>query len=226
MNVLGVICARYHSEGLPGKNWREMHGKPLIEHAIEKAYATQTVDEVLVCTDIPRSVWSYAVPRLDRPDELTGPDVSKYDVWRWIAQQKPADIIVDIDVTRPLTLAADIDGCVAKLARAAEFGLDGAMAVAEATKLPAFDFVLNEPWCVRPYVRDVDYSARQQVPNYAYYHGGIYALTHDALLAHTGMWDVFWKGYEIPTVRSYDIDTEIDWKIVDMLMAEQMHVVS
>ena len=40
-NTLCVISARGGSRGLPGKNYMKIMGKPLITHAIEKAFASK-----------------------------------------------------------------------------------------------------------------------------------------------------------------------------------------
>lgn len=222
--ILGAICARYHSQGLPGKAWKPMCGAPLIEHAIEKAYQTQC-DEIVASHDIPRSVWSYAVPHIERPAELTGPEVPKWRVWQHLAERRPrATVLVDIDVTRPLTLPEDIDGCIRRLAEAMERGIEAVMAVAEADKHPAFDVLEHNPWGLRLYTK-ADYSARQQLPP-VYYHGGVYAVTTDALRAHDSLWDCRIKGNEIPLDRARDIDTDTDWLIVEMLMERRVHPVA
>ena len=49
--VLAIIPARGGSKGLPGKNIRPLHGKPLINWTIEQALASSSVDQVLVSTD-------------------------------------------------------------------------------------------------------------------------------------------------------------------------------
>ena len=224
--ILAAICARYHSHGLPGKAWRPMLGTPLMEYAIDKAFSSQC-DEVVTSHDIPKSVWSYAVPHIPRPEHLTGPTVSKWDVWRHLAEEHSgADMIVDIDVTRPLTITEDVDGCIARLTEARERGLEGVMAIAQADKHPAFDILDAPGWGVSPYSRvKTEYVARQQLPP-VYYHGGVYAITTAALRAYDSMWAPLWKGYEIPRARCFDVDDELDWSIVEHLMATRMHQVA
>ena len=50
-SVLAVIPARGGSKGLPGKNIREICGKPLIAWSIEKAKKSRYLDMILVTTD-------------------------------------------------------------------------------------------------------------------------------------------------------------------------------
>lgn len=222
--ILGTICARYHTTGMPGKAWQPMLGIPAIEYAIEKACASQC-DEVVTSHDIPRSVWSYSVPHIPRPEHLTGPEVAKWDVWRHLLDEHPtADMIVDIDVTRPLTVAQDIDACIERLTDARERGTEVVMAIAQGDKHPAFDILENHQYGVRPYRDGIEYVARQQLPP-VFYHGGIYAITAEALRERESLWSCLVKGVEIPLDRARDIDTPTDWKIVEMLMAERAQAV-
>lgn len=220
--ILGVVCARYHSQGLPGKAWRPLLGVPCIEWAIEKAFNARC-DEIVTCHDIPRAVWSRAgVRNLERPEHLTGPEVAKWDVWRYVLEQQPsATMLVDIDVTRPLTTPDDVNGCIAKLEDVSTRGTDGVMAIARARKHPAFDILESHQYGVRLYAESHEYVARQQLPP-VYYHGGVYAVTAEALRTHGTLWSCLWKGYEIPANNAWDVDDETDWRIVEALMSERV----
>ena len=49
--VLAIIPARGGSKGLPGKNIKEMCGKPLIAWSIEEAKFCSDIDRIIVSTD-------------------------------------------------------------------------------------------------------------------------------------------------------------------------------
>ena len=49
--VIAVIPARAASVRLPGKLLREIAGKPLIVHTLERAKSAKTVSRVIVATD-------------------------------------------------------------------------------------------------------------------------------------------------------------------------------
>jgi CMP-N-acetylneuraminic acid synthetase len=74
MSMLALIPARAGSKGIPRKNIRELHGKPLIAWTIEAANSASGIDRVVVTTedqeiaDVSRS-WGAQVPFL-RPAEL------------------------------------------------------------------------------------------------------------------------------------------------------------
>ena len=49
--ILGAICCRGGSKGVPGKNIRLLNGKPLIAYTIETARLCTMLDDVIVSTD-------------------------------------------------------------------------------------------------------------------------------------------------------------------------------
>lgn len=49
--MLAIIPARGGSKGLPGKNIKELGGKPLIAYTIEAALNAKVIDRVVVTTD-------------------------------------------------------------------------------------------------------------------------------------------------------------------------------
>ena len=49
--MIAIIPARGGSKGLPGKNIRELNGKPLIAYAIDCARKARHIDRVIVSTD-------------------------------------------------------------------------------------------------------------------------------------------------------------------------------
>jgi len=74
LSTLCVIPARGGSKGLPGKNIRELLGKPLLAWTIETALASEVIDDVMVTTDSPEIAevakqYGANVPFL-RPEEL------------------------------------------------------------------------------------------------------------------------------------------------------------
>ena len=50
-NILGIIPARSGSTRVPGKNIKELGGKPLIEYTIKAALESCKLDRIIVSTD-------------------------------------------------------------------------------------------------------------------------------------------------------------------------------
>lgn len=51
MTSIAIIPARGGSTRIPGKNWKEFHGRPIIEYSIETAQKSGLFDQIVVTTD-------------------------------------------------------------------------------------------------------------------------------------------------------------------------------
>lgn len=51
MTSIAIIPARGGSTRIPGKNWKEFHGRPIIEYSIETAKKSGLFDQIVVTTD-------------------------------------------------------------------------------------------------------------------------------------------------------------------------------
>ncbi len=124
MNYLVTICARGGSKGIPGKNIKEVGGKPLIAYTIEAArrFAEAHGAEIVLSTDSDqiREVaerygisTGYRRPSFLADDVCGKPDAIK-DALRY-AEEKSGrifDYIIDLDVTSPIRTQEDIEGCL------------------------------------------------------------------------------------------------------------------
>ena len=113
--VLAVIPARGGSKRCPRKNIKDFRGKPLILWTIEAAQQSKYIDTLVVSTE-DAEIKSVADPYcyvIDRPQELATDTATNEDVMRHaLAQYHHADIVVLLQPTSPLRLAADIDDCI------------------------------------------------------------------------------------------------------------------
>ncbi|MDY6834946.1 MAG: acylneuraminate cytidylyltransferase [Chloroflexota bacterium] len=123
-NAIAIIPARGGSKGIPRKNVRLLHGKPLIAHTIEHAYQARSVDRVVVSTDDPevRSISeSNGAEVVLRPAEISGDTVSSECALLHVLEQLrqtegyEPELVVFLQCTSPLTLPEDIDGTVEAL---------------------------------------------------------------------------------------------------------------
>ena len=214
--ILGLVCARAGSKGILHKNMLELGGNSLLEIAIAKT--VRATEECVVSTDINPVAFDIRTARLrKRPKHLSGGRVSKWQVWRdalrWHDKNATsrADAIVDVDVSRPLTRVEDVKAVIE--AHRANRG-PVTLAVCEASKHPSFDIYRPSKWWgLRPCEGKGNIVARQQLePVYNY--GGICVVSRKALKESAG-WFAAGVGYHmIPRSRSFDIDDELDWQIV------------
>ncbi|HEU5068310.1 MAG TPA: acylneuraminate cytidylyltransferase family protein, partial [Sphingomicrobium sp.] len=150
MTTVATICARGGSQGLPGKNIKPLHGKPLIVHTIELALRHGLIDAVYVSTDSPEiaAVAEKAgaeVPGL-RPAELATSTAGKLPaienlVSRIEERGTAIDRIVDLDPTSPLRSPHDVTACLTLLGQ----DTDCVITAFPAEKNPYFNMVELRP---------------------------------------------------------------------------------
>ncbi|MCU0911155.1 MAG: acylneuraminate cytidylyltransferase family protein [Rhodobacteraceae bacterium] len=109
--ILGHIGVRAGSKGVPGKNFRPICGKPLIDWSLDQLLAHPDVDEVVVSTDSPE-IYAHAVAKGTlaiglRPDHLATDTAGKWGVWQHAlaaseALTGPVTAFLDLDATSPL----------------------------------------------------------------------------------------------------------------------------
>jgi CMP-N-acetylneuraminic acid synthetase len=223
MSVIATICARGGSRGVPGKNIRLLHGKPLIVHTIEQAQACPGIDGVYVSTDSVdiadvASAAGANVPYL-RPPELATSSAPKVPVIKHLVDHLQGlghDIttVVDLDPTSPLRDVADVANCLAMLDDHTDIVITGY----EAEKNPYFNMVERKPdgniGVVKPPPGLV--AGRQAAPEVFSMNASIYVWRREAL--SRGIWHNRVALYVMPRERSVDIDSELDFFFVEKLM--------
>lgn len=112
--VLAVIPARGGSKGIYKKNIRDVGGKPLIYWQIQNGLKSNA-DKVVVSTDDKEiadiaSQWCGVIMR---PPEISGDDSKTEDALLHALNSIPADIVVILQPTSPLTKVEDINICIA-----------------------------------------------------------------------------------------------------------------
>lgn len=223
--VLGTICARGGSRGVPKKNLRPLCGKPLIAHTIETALRCETLDRVVVSTDDPeiREValrYGAEVPFL-RPAELAMDGAPKWPVLKHLVRTLQdhegytCDIVVDLDPTSPLREVTDIEACLRILV---EERADVVITVYEAAKNPYFNMVEYEGDRVRlSKVSSRPIACRQDAPPVYAMNASIYVMWRTFLMEKDGIFDGATRAYVMPPERSVDIDRELDFEFVEFL---------
>lgn len=114
--VIAIIPARGGSKRLPGKNLKDLCGKPMIDWTIEEARKSEFIDKIVVSTEnqsIVDAVANRGVDVVTRPMELAGDKSSVYDaIFHALEQYEPFNYVCLLQATSPLRLAEDIDGTI------------------------------------------------------------------------------------------------------------------
>jgi len=221
---LAVIPARAGSKGLPGKNLLPLGGKPLIAWSIEAALASRYLDQVIVSSEdaeilaIARE-WGAATPFV-RPAELADDDTPGIDVVLHACQVLCGyDYVVFLQPTSPLRTTADIDRAI-ELSE--ECGAPACVSVTKADKSPYWMYYLDSACHMAP-VMDASQrpTLRQALPEVYALNGAVYVARVDWLLRTRSFLTPETAAYVMPRERSVDIDTALDFKIAEALMADR-----
>ncbi len=233
--ILGHIGARAGSKGVPGKNFREICGKPLIDWSLDQLIESARIDAVVVSTDDPaihaHGLARGAVPIGLRPAHLATDTAGKWDVWvhALAAAQAlldtPVTTFVDLDCTSPLRLPSDID---AALDLYEIEHPDMVMSCCEARKNPYFNLVEPDATGALDLSKKLHgpdgekVLARQQAPVVYEHVGVVYVLDPGYLRRATSLYEGRVIPYVLSPERCHDIDTPFDLRVVEFLLSEQI----
>lgn len=115
--VIAFIGARAGSKGLPDKNIKPFHDKPLIAWTIEAAQQSKYIDEIVVSTDsteYAEIAKNYGASVIIRPSELADDNASlidaiKHTLNEYSLQQNNFELVVNLQPTSPLRTSFHID---------------------------------------------------------------------------------------------------------------------
>jgi N-acylneuraminate cytidylyltransferase len=219
--VIGVIIARGGSKRVPGKNVRAVKGKPLIAWTIEAAKRSKHIDRLVVSTDDQGILevaqeWGCEAPGM-RPDELSQDDTAGVDPVLYTLKQLPGyDVVVLLQPTSPLRTPEDIDGC---LARCVELRVSACVSVTALDKSPDWMYYVDEEGRMEPIGGHGGPSAMANQPRTGYVlNGAVYVAATDWLERMRTFLTAETAAYVMPQSRSLDIDTELDFKLLDAMI--------
>lgn len=225
--VLGLVCARGGSRGVPRKSLAMLAGLPLVAHTVNAYRAWGGADRVVCSTDDPDTAEAARaagaeVPWL-RPAELAGDDVAKRDVLRHALLACEAEdghsyeVIVDLDVCAPLRTVADIEAVLATLT---ERGASNVLSVSPARRNPYYNMVevTDEGWARLSKPPGTAFATRQASPVVYDVNASIYAYTRAFLLSDEEIIGSRTAVYVMPAERSVDVDNPVDLLLLRALV--------
>jgi CMP-N,N'-diacetyllegionaminic acid synthase len=225
--VLVIVPARSGSKGLKDKNILEIHGKPLLAWPINAALKSKYVDEVVLSTDSETYKQigleqGAKVPFL-RPVEFSGDNIESIDVIfhciEWFEDQSMVfDILVLLEPTSPMTETIDIDNALEKLLSSPSSTSIVGVSKAECNH-PIFAYKKAESSLLEPFINQTGQAIRRQELDDAFYlDGSLYISCIKALKKEKTFYTESTMGFEFPKWKAFEIDDEIDFEIVELLM--------
>ena len=226
MKPLVIIPARGGSKGIPHKNIKLLGGKPLICRAIDNARSVAPDSDICVSTDdseIIQVVEDYGlkVPFI-RPTELAADNSGTYEVLLhalgfYERQGRTYDTIILLQPTSPFRRDEDISEALKLYSP----DIDMVVSVTEARANPYYNcFETDSDGFLHVSKGDGKYIRRQDAPKAWEYNGAIYIINPQSLKRESLGEFKRRRMYEMDELHSLDLDTPHDWRIAELLIAE------
>lgn len=231
LKVVAIIPARGGSKDIPRKNIVKMLGKPLIAYTIDVAKDADCLSRIIVSTDdeeIRKISLEYGaeVPFL-RPKELAEDHVPDKPVFvhalKWLEENEDyrPDIVLNLRPTSPLRLVEDIENVIEKMIISC---CDSVRTICQVEHHPYWMKKLEEDRAT-PFLEGKDeriYYQRQLLPPVFRINGSVDAMRRDIILNHDFLYGDDMRAVVMPLERSYDVDTPMDLKIIEILLKERL----
>jgi CMP-N-acetylneuraminic acid synthetase len=230
--ILAVIPARGGSKGVVRKNIRPVCGKPLIAYTIETALAARhLLHRTIVSTD-DSEIAAIArdrgadVPFL-RPAELAGDKVPTLPVLQHavsfieVQDDIKLDWVLLLQPTAPLRVVEDIEASVNLALRN---NCDAVISVVQVFAEHPILMKRIEDNRLLPYcIEEKEGTRRQDYQPPAYMrNGAIYLTRRDVLMDKDSIWGQVMRPYVMPLERSVSIDSELELKLVELLIEQRL----
>lgn len=207
---------RHHSQRVPGKNYRDLAGKPLYQHIIETLLAVPEVDGIVVDTDSDPVMDGLRrnfpqVKIIDRPEHLRADDMPMNEILIHDTGQFPADFYLQTHSTNPLLQAETISRAIQTFH----------------ASYPKTDSLFSVTrWQTRLYFQDGsainhnpnELKQTQDLPPVYEENSCMYIFTRENLIARRHRISDHPLMFEIPRLEAVDIDEESDFQIANILM--------
>lgn len=214
--IVALVPMRHHSQRVPGKNYRLLDNKPLYQHIIATLMQIPEVSEIVVDTDSPVIIEGLrklfpAVKVIDRPPALQADDISMNTILLYDISQAPADFYLQTHSTNPLLRPATISRAINTMLSAYP-DRDSLFSVTRLqTRLyNANGEALNHDPAVLIQTQDL--------PPVYEENSCIYLFTEETIQkkgTRIGETPIL---FETTPEESWDIDTEADFKMVEMFI--------
>ncbi len=230
MKILAIIPARGGSKGVPGKNIKKLHGKPLIQYSIESAISATQISRTILSTEDP-IIQSIAlslgieVPFI-RPDSLaedatpTLPVIQNALNWLSLNEGEYYDAVCLLQPTNPFRTPGFIDKAIEC------FIQSGADSLVSVLPVPT---EFNPHWVFEPKEDGLLKIAtgenniiprRQSLPPAFFRDGSIYLTLTNTLLKYDSLYGNKIGYIESDPAYYCNIDTMADWAKAETIAKE------
>jgi len=230
--VLGVVPARGGSQGIPGKNIRQLGGRPLLAYALEVATRSGVVDRVILSTDSEEiagvgRTCGFEVPFL-RPADLAGGRspmlaVIEHAVATLEADGWSPEIVIVLQPTSPFRRSEHVRRAVQLLR---ESKADSVVSVVELPRHFSPDYVMRlDDWRLVPFLPAGERVTRRQDARRAYVRDGtVYACWRRTLVDQHSLYGRACQPLVLDASDALTLDSQDDWAEAERRMAKGLRL--
>ena len=230
LNILCTICVRGGSKGILNKNLKKINGFPLIYYTIKQAIKSKLFDAIVVSTD------SKKIKKLSnkfgaqswflRPKKYALNKSAKLPAIRHAFKmsekyfKKKFDVLIDLDATSPLRSTQDILNSFKKFKSSRCSNL---ISVCKSKKNPYFNMVELKNKRINLVKKNGKgiINSRQDAPSVYDVNASIYIWKRKSIIKKNKIINSKTAIFEMPYERSIDIDSNIDWTLVEFLLKKR-----
>jgi len=229
--VVAIIPARSGSKGVKDKNIKLLNGVPLIKYTIDFAISSKLIDYVIVSTDSEKYAkiakdLGATVPFI-RPSYLAQDDSKGIDVilhaLEWVQNNlENVGFCLTLQPTSPFRIIEDLDE-IKNIYK--KEGAKSIVSVCEIDHPIEWVFKITENLELRNLLGAEEIIANRQMSekcyrlNGAYYFASISFLLKNRTYMHNNT-----KAFIMPKIRSFDIDTELDFQLAEYLLKSNFKI--
>lgn len=223
--MLAVIPARGGSKGVPGKNMKELAGKPLIAYTIEAAIASNIFEKVIVSTDSTQiaeiSVKYGAEVPFIRPDDISGDltasdDVILHALFYYQQQGIQYDEICKLQPTSPLRSSRHVQEAYQLFSKK---NADFLVSVCECEHSPLWSGIIGDDLSLDHFIsEEAKRACRQNLPTYYRLNGAIYMGKTNQFCENKSFLGKNSVAYIMNQEDSVDIDNMLDFMLVETII--------
>ena len=232
--ILSVITARKGSKGIPGKNYRDLLGKPLFMWSVMASVSSKYVDKTIISSnceqieriynedkDLIKGITFFNISNCEfirRPVEISG-DLSKNEealIHAINNEKEQFDVVINLQPTSPIRLEGLLDKCIEMYYNG---NYDSLITAKKDT--PFFWQKINGEW---KYTVDknhcCDRKMRQEFKDNEFtYHdcGSIYITDVDIMLRTKCRIGKKVAIFEVDRMNSLQIDEEFDFELIEQM---------
>jgi N-acylneuraminate cytidylyltransferase/CMP-N,N'-diacetyllegionaminic acid synthase len=223
--MIAIVPARGGSKGLPGKNIKNLCGRPMIAYTIETALKSKYIQEVIISTDEKKiadiAVEYGATCPFMRPPELARDDSHAIDTYLYTVENLNRqhgyniDEFVVLQPTSPLRITEDIDNTIDIFYR---YKADSAASFVKETHPIIWHKYLDKEGKISSIFSENQLQNRQEIRPTYYPNGAVYVFKYSLLVKDRCYYTERSYAYIMPFDRSIDIDTMDDFEYAEILL--------